>query len=96
MDSFQAQQSNNGFTVPPITNPPQHQYFSGNDQDTSPMMDNFPISQFFGDDNDGGNMDESNDAKRRRIARVSELLRFLDCDLNNLLDRLAICAGRRR
>ena len=35
------------------------------------MMDNFSASQFFQDDFDnGGAVDESNDAKRRRIARV--------------------------
>lgn len=74
MDSFQSQPNNNGFAVPQITNPPQHQYFGGNDEDTSAMMENFPIGPFYGDENDVGNMDDSNDAKRRRIARVRSLL----------------------
>jgi hypothetical protein len=74
MESFQSQQNNNAFAAPQITNPPLHQYFGNNDQDTSPMMENFPMGPFYGDENDAGNMDESNDAKRRRIARVRRLV----------------------
>ena len=74
MDSFQSQPNIDGFAVPPITNPPQHHYFGGNDQDTSPMMENFSMSQFFGDEIDNGNADDSTEAKRRRIARVRRLL----------------------
>jgi len=74
MESFQSQQNNNAFAAPQITNPPLHQYFGGNDQDTSPMMENFPMGPFYGDENDAGNMDDSNEAKRRRIARVRRLV----------------------
>lgn len=73
MESFQPQQNNNAFATPQTTNPPLHQYFGSNDQDTSPMMENFPMGPFYGDENDAGNMDDSNEAKRRRIARVRRL-----------------------
>ncbi len=38
------------------------------------MMENFPMGPFYGDENDAGNMDDSNEAKRRRIARVRRLV----------------------
>ena len=38
------------------------------------MMENFSMSQFFGDEIDNGNADDSTEAKRRRIARVRRLL----------------------
>lgn len=79
MDSFQLPENGHSFSVlpPPITAPPSHQYFGGNDQDTSPMMDNFSVGQFFQDDPDHGvAADESNDAKRRRIARVETSVRL--------------------
>lgn len=73
MDSY-LQNTNQGedqYNLPPITNPPR-QIFGGNSSgNTSPTVPDFT----FGDgqmdlqDQDGGH-DESNDAKRRRIARV--------------------------
>jgi len=71
MDSFNHQQNNISFNIPPITNPPPHQYFGSSEQDTSPMLENFPADAVFGDsDEHRGSLDEGNDAKRRRIARV--------------------------
>ena len=73
MDSFQHQQKGNRFSIPPVNIPPSHQFFGGNDQETSPMMENFSVGQFFQDELDnGGGADDSNDAKRRRIARVKD------------------------
>lgn len=73
MDSFPSRQNGNGFSIPPVNIPPSHQFFGSNDQDTSPMMESFSVGQFFQDDMDnGGAADDSNDAKRRRIARVKD------------------------
>jgi hypothetical protein len=66
MDSYQPQHDNNSFTVPPLMNPPP-QIFGGNDG--SPTDPDFNAAPYFAEDL-GGAMDESNDAKRRRIARV--------------------------
>lgn len=74
MDHFQhsqqPQQRNDSYDLPPLTNPPP-QYFGGNGVDDSPIVANFDFNDVQGDgqDQDGGH-DESNDAKRRRIARV--------------------------
>jgi len=74
MDQFQhsqpSQQNHNSYDLPPLTNPPP-QFFGGNGVDASPTVANFDYNDVQGDgkDQEGGH-DESNDAKRRRIARV--------------------------
>ena len=69
MDQFrQPSKHHDSFDLPPLTNPPP-QYFGGNDNSGSPNMPSFDFTDADGQDHDGGH-DESNDAKRRRIARV--------------------------
>ncbi len=74
MDQFQQSQQhhpgNGSYDLSPLTNPPP-QFFGGNGVERSPAVANFDFSDIQGDgqDQDGGH-DESNDAKRRRIARV--------------------------
>ena len=70
MDQFrQPQHHHNSFDLPPLTRPPP-QYFGGNNgNNDSPTVPNFEFADGDGQDHDGGH-DESNDAKRRRIARV--------------------------
>ena len=71
MDSFNPQQNNISFNVPLVTNPPGHQYFGSNDQDGSSLHEEFRPGAIFGDcDDHRGTIDDGNDAKRRRIARV--------------------------
>ena len=71
MDSFNHQQNNISFNVPPVTKPPGHQYFGSNDQDGSSLHEELRAGAIFGDSDDHrGTFDDGNDAKRRRIARV--------------------------
>lgn len=71
MDSFDPQQNNISFNVPPVTNPPGHQYFGSNDQEGPSIHEEFHVGAIFGDSDDHrGIIDDGNDAKRRRIARV--------------------------
>lgn len=70
MNSFQSQQSNAPFHIPPITNPP-HQIFGEGDSNGSPLSPNFVGGLYFAEDQ-GGSLDESSEAKRRRIARVRD------------------------
>ena len=75
MDSFVSQQSNISFNIPPVTNPPPHQYFGSNEQEASSMQEDFPAEAVFGDSDDHrGSIEDGNDAKRRRIARVRALI----------------------
>lgn len=77
MDSFNPQPNNIPFSMPPITNPPSHQYFGSDGQETSPMLEKFPADAIFGDsDEHRGSIDDVNDAKRRRIARVRKACYF--------------------
>ena len=69
MDSFQAQQNGNSHDLSQLMNPPPR-IFNG-EQDTSPLAPNFPGNVYFGEE--GGTVDENNEAKRRRIARVCTL-----------------------
>ncbi|KAK4693646.1 hypothetical protein P7C71_g3789, partial [Lecanoromycetidae sp. Uapishka_2] len=79
MDQFQQSQQrfqrNGSYGIPPLTNPPP-QFFGGNGVDASPTVATFEFNdndvQGDGQDQDGGH-DESNDAKRRRIARIDKL-----------------------
>ena len=67
MDSFQTPQNEDGYTIPPIMNPPTQifgDYGSG-----SPLSADFPTNYLPDDPNAIG--DDSNDPKRRRIARVT-------------------------
>ena len=66
MEPYKPQHDNAPFTAPPLLNPPP-QIFGGSDE--SPTDPNFSAGPFFAEDL-GGAMDESNEAKRRRIARV--------------------------
>ena len=66
MDSFPSPHDQNSFEIPPIMNPPP-QIFGGYGQD-SPQTATFPIN--FLQDELNGLGDDSNDPKRRRIARV--------------------------
>lgn len=65
MDSFQYQHEKS-FNLPPIMNPPP-QIFG--DPNGSPLTQDFTGGQFFADEL-VGSLDESSEAKRRRIARV--------------------------
>lgn len=68
MDSFNSQDKP-GFNITPLINNPPPQIFGGSDPNVSPSSQNFSGGPYFIDDQAGG-LDESNDAKRRRIARV--------------------------
>lgn len=77
MHSFQSQQGNAPpFHVPPVINPPPR-IFGGVDPNGSPSSPNFRGGPFFADDQ-GGSLDESSEAKRRRIARVRNLNPYPD------------------
>lgn len=74
----QLHHDNNGFmpqiNAPPLMNPPP-QMFGGYSNDGMPMVSNMgDLSQ--GIYGDGTLMDESNEAKRRRIARVGYLHQY--------------------
>lgn len=68
MDSFNSQDKS-GYNITPHINNPPPQIFGGSDSNGSPSSQNFSGGPYFTDDQAGG-LDESNDAKRRRIARV--------------------------
>ena len=72
MDQFQqVHQRNNSYDLPPLTNPPA-QFFGGNGIEGSPTVPSFDFNDIQtdnGQDHEGLH-DETNDAKRRRIARV--------------------------
>ena len=68
MDSYQpTQNAESSFAVPPIVNPPPQVF--GNYSQVSPLSTSYQ-NNYFTDDQGGLHADESNDAKRRRIARV--------------------------
>ena len=75
MDAYSQGSDEHSFNVPQIINPPP-QIFGA--YDTSPVDTTFPPN-YFPDDQGGGSVDESTEAKRRRIARVkrTELCDFL-------------------
>lgn len=75
MHSFQSQQGNAPFHVPPVVNPPPR-IFGGGDPNGSPLSPSFLGGPYFADDQ-GGSLDESSEAKRRRIARVCNLNPYL-------------------
>ena len=70
MQSYQNQQGNAPFHTPPIINPPPR-IFGAGDPNGSPLSPNFLESLFSAEDQ-GAGLDESNEAKRRRIARVRD------------------------
>ena len=97
MDQFQqSTQRNSSFEAAPLSNPPP-QYFGGDGTAASPPMPDFSFNdgQTDGQDQDGG-QDESNDAKRRRIARVRSQYGQWPCLKVDGCCRHAICVGRRR
>ena len=72
MDKFQqVHQRNSSYDLPPLTNPPP-QFFGGNGIEGSPTVPNFDFNDIQTDNGQDheGPQDETNDAKRRRIARV--------------------------
>lgn len=87
----------NGFqmpsmTAPPLMNPPP-QIFGAYDGLPNMNMADLSAGQLFGD---GALMDDSIEAKRRRIARVCDAMRRggEGCCADD--DRRVICVGRRR
>lgn len=81
MDQYQQpHHQRDSFDLPPLTNPPP-QYFGGNEGNDSPTVPSFDFADGDGQDHDGGH-DESNDAKRRRIARACDMCRKkkIKCD----------------
>ena len=70
MDSYNPSQEEQSFDIPPLVNPPPQVF--GAYALGSPLAGSF-TGNFFQDDQVGGNTEESNDAKRRRIARVRML-----------------------
>lgn len=85
MDPYQTTpvQLQNGFNLPPITNPPRAQIFGGQSGNASPTIPdfNFTDADMNGQDLDGPD-GETNDAKRRRIARACDMCRKkkIKCD----------------
>ncbi|MCJ1336534.1 hypothetical protein MMC09_001810 [Bachmanniomyces sp. S44760] len=82
MDNYHPHQNGDSFEIPPILNsPPQifGQTFATGSPLSAPYQGNY-----FGDDHDpiGGNGEESNEAKRRRIARACDMCRKkkIKCD----------------
>ena len=70
MDAYQAQQgADSSFDLPPIVNPPP-QVFGGEFDPTSPISFSGPLFNEDQTEQNGAGGDDSNDAKRRRIARV--------------------------
>ena len=85
MDQYQTSpvQPQDGFNLPPITNPPRAQIFGGQSGNASPTIPDFTFADadVNGQDQDGGD-GETNDAKRRRIARACDMCRKkkIKCD----------------
>ena len=83
-----------GYDMPIFTNQ-QTPIFGAYNHDGSPVTATLP-NPSFGDENSMGIGDDNNDAKRRRIARVSVLgnleVVLSDCPVR----RLVICAGKRK
>ena len=84
MDSYETSpvQGQNGFNLPPITNPPRAQIFGGQSGNASPTILDFNFdTDMNGQDHDGPD-NETNDAKRRRIARACDMCRKkkIKCD----------------
>lgn len=70
MDDFDLDQQRNGsFDLPPLTNPPP-QFFGGMGAEASPTIPNFDFNEGQGDAQDQDGVNDENDPKRRRIARV--------------------------
>jgi hypothetical protein len=65
MEGFVPSQDPGQYDIPLMNQPPQIFGNFGTDEDLVATYD----ANFFGDDH-GGSVDENNDAKRRRIARV--------------------------
>ena len=66
MDGYQ---DHNGFSLPPLMNPPP-QIFGALDENGSPIQPDFPGGPYFTEDHSDLGLEDGNDAKRRRIARV--------------------------
>ena len=70
MDSYNPSQEEQSFDIPPLVNQPPQVF--GSYAPGSPLGGSYQ-GNFFPDDQVGENIEESNDAKRRRIARVRML-----------------------
>ena len=68
MDAYQPSSGENSFDIPPLMNQPP-QFFGANAPGSPGLGTGFSAS-FFPDDVNGGSVEENNEAKRRRIARV--------------------------
>jgi hypothetical protein len=81
-------------SAPPLMNPPP-QIFGAYSADGLPIPANLPdlAGPLFGD---GTLLDESNEAKRRRIARVGFIAQLGEIETWLTIGRLATCAVRRR
>ena len=65
------QQNSSQFNIPKVTNPPPQIFGAHSDNNASPILPDFGFMDELPDDQDqDGNQGDSNEAKRRRIARV--------------------------
>lgn len=71
MEAYPLPQDESPLELPPLVNPPPQVF--GSYAPGSPSGAAYSGAFFGGEDQNGGNLDESNDAKRRRIARVATL-----------------------
>ena len=67
MDSYQPAREGGSYEIPPLTNQPPQVF--GPHAPTSPTNGLYS-ADYFGDEQNGGTVEESNEAKRRRIAKV--------------------------
>ena len=85
MDSYQTSpvQGQDGFNLPAITNPPRAHIFGGQSGNASPTIPDFSFADIDMNGHDLDGVDgETNDAKRRRIARACDMCRKkkIKCD----------------
>ncbi|KAL9115555.1 MAG: hypothetical protein Q9187_007291 [Circinaria calcarea] len=80
MEAYPLPQDESPLEVPPLMNPPPQVF--GSLTPGSPSAATYSGAFFGGEDQNGGNLDESNDAKRRRIARACDMCRKkkIKCD----------------
>ena len=94
-DAMNTFQSHNGFNIPPLINPPI-QIFGATDENGSPIQPDFPGGPYFTEDHSDLGLEDGNEAKRRRIARVTQLFTTDHTSWLRSLRRLVTCAGKRR
>ena len=69
MEAYSLPHDESPLEIPPLVNLPPQVF--GSYAPGSPSGAAYSGALFEGEDQNGGNLDESNDAKRRRIARVA-------------------------